>query len=59
MFDDDMELELASHIEKLADQFHGQTALKCRDLAFESTRMEFIFQKTGQSKREHVSSPFN
>ena len=46
-FDDNMELELVSHIKKLADQFHGLTALKCRELAFKLAGMESIFQKTG------------
>ena len=32
---DGMESELAKHIKNLADQFHGLTTLKCRELAYE------------------------
>ncbi|CAB1444404.1 unnamed protein product [Pleuronectes platessa] len=30
-----MEEELAKHLKQLADQFHGLTPVKCRELAFE------------------------
>lgn len=35
VFTDDMEQELADHVKKLADQFHGLTPKKCCELAFE------------------------
>lgn len=35
VFTEEMEEDLANHVKKLSDQFHGLTAKKCRDLAFE------------------------
>uniref|UniRef100_A0A4W5N9M9 Uncharacterized protein n=1 Tax=Hucho hucho TaxID=62062 RepID=A0A4W5N9M9_9TELE len=32
---DDMESELAKHIQNIADQLHGLSSLKCRELAYE------------------------
>lgn len=35
IFTDEMEDELATHLKDLADQFHGLSPTKCRELAFE------------------------
>ena len=35
IFTDKMEEELAKHLKQLADQFHGLSPVKCRELAFE------------------------
>ncbi|XP_058885643.1 uncharacterized protein LOC117972802 [Acipenser ruthenus] len=42
IFNEKIESELAGHIKKLLDQFHGLSPLKCRELAFELAKRNDI-----------------
>ena len=42
VFDEEVETELADHIKNLVAMFHGLSAMKCRELAFELARRNDI-----------------
>lgn len=47
-----MEKELADHIKTLAAMFHGITALKCRELAFEFGQRNYIDMPSSWTRDE-------
>ena len=49
VFSEEVEKELADHIKKLAEQFHGLTPKKCCELALELATI-FLPQATGKRK---------
>ncbi|XP_051244566.1 uncharacterized protein LOC127356649 [Dicentrarchus labrax] len=51
---DGMESELAKHIKNLADQFHGLTTLKCRELAYEFAKRNNIPVPDSWSREERA-----